>query len=185
MIKIPTTWELPPQKQRRCREGNTWKQFCRKLNTWRQEWLAGCADLESDDQEDGQNAERLSLALCDPSAHLYIVSDGGNQEKVGSYGFVIADATSEERLWQASGQAQGFDMSSYRAEAQGMLAGLHFLRIFVWYHCKAKAECKITHFCDNQALVIETIKHVISLIYLTPSPLCNAMVGRLGCRAAR
>jgi ribonuclease HI len=98
----------------------------------------------------------LCSSLSNPAAHLYIVSDGGNREKVGSYGFVIADAESEERLWQASGRAQGFDMSSYRAEAQGMLAGLHFLRMFIWFHCNAKAACKLTHFCDNQSLVIET-----------------------------
>jgi hypothetical protein len=37
-----------------------------------------------------------------------------------------------------------------------MLAGIHFLRIFMWYHGDAKAACKITHFCNNQSLVTET-----------------------------
>jgi hypothetical protein len=38
---------------------------------------------------------------------------------------------------------------------------------------------------STSTMLTVRIKFVISLIYLTPSPLCNAMVGRLGCRAAR
>jgi hypothetical protein len=32
IIKVPATMDLPQPKQRRCRAGNTWKEFCSKLN---------------------------------------------------------------------------------------------------------------------------------------------------------
>jgi hypothetical protein len=41
---------------------------------------------------------------------------------------------------------------------------------------------QMVRFCKSAAT---KVKFVISLIYLTPSLLCNAMVGRLGCSDTR
>jgi hypothetical protein len=45
------------------------------------------------------------------------------------------------------------DITSYRAEAHGMLAVLAFLQTFTQHHCDRKAACTLKHYCDSESLV--------------------------------
>jgi hypothetical protein len=46
----------------------------------------------------------LMTALAESGASdLVVVSDGGCKDKVGSYGFVVANAVTGKRIWKASG----------------------------------------------------------------------------------
>jgi hypothetical protein len=73
-----------------------------------------------------------------------------------SFEDIVEDNPTGQRLWAASGRAQGPNMSSYRAEAQGMLAAKVLIWMFIHYFCETEVKAQITFFCDNQSLVDET-----------------------------
>ena len=99
------------------------------------------------------------LTLQEP---LYMCSDGGAVNTIGSFGAVIASAT--EILIELIRQAYGHTPQSFCPEAYGMLAYLRFLFHFMVYH---NIKCDITPFmiCDNSGLL-----HQVSTIATVPSP---------------
>jgi hypothetical protein len=60
---------------------------------------------------------------------LYIVSDGGNKDDYGSFGWVIG--TKEEILVRGRGVARGYPMQSFRAEGYGRLSVFRFSNLTV------------------------------------------------------
>jgi hypothetical protein len=142
--EIPTRAESDKEKP--------WNEMIATLDPWQQDLLKGSTGIRAD-----QNVEGLKELLQASNGELFLVSDGGCREEVAGYGFVVANATTGERLWKASGRVRGLDISAYRAEANGMLAAVVFIHMFVWYQCTNETTaCKITHYCDNQSLVLET-----------------------------
>jgi hypothetical protein len=144
--------EQPPEND------GSWGHAIAALPKWKRQLLEGCNEQPTthDDTEEAHSQDTGRLKVEDSTTQLLVVSDGGCKDKVGSYGFVVANATTGKRIWKASGRVWGNDITSYRAEAQGMLAALTFMLTFVHHHCNGKAECTIKHYCDNESLVQET-----------------------------
>jgi hypothetical protein len=152
-----------PEWQKQLLEGCNKETTSRKSNKGPDEEGEAESDNEPDSPEKDRTQDPNTLAslLQDQKAQLYIVSDGGCKDKVGSYGFVVANATNSKRIWKASGRVRGNDISSYRAEAHGMLAAVTFVLAFAKHHCEGKVACSVKHFCDNESLVKETLEDVV------------------------
>ena len=73
---------------------------------------------------DIKNEQALQI-LLKTKENIYICSDGGAKEDIGSFGAVIAN--NKEILIHVSGQAYGKAPRSFREEGYGMLAILRFL----------------------------------------------------------
>jgi hypothetical protein len=95
-IQVPIPTAIPLAIQ--CDKSSPWHEMIATLPHWQQELLAGSGKNHMDQRVDG-----LKTLLQEPNGKLTMVSDGGCRDKVGSYGFVLANARTGERLWKASG----------------------------------------------------------------------------------
>ena len=102
------------------------------------------------------------LKVLKETKKLYMCSDGGAVNKVGSFGAVIASAT--EVLMELEEQAYGHTPRSFYSEAYGMLANLRALFHFKVYH-NIIDTIKPCIVCDNSGLL-----HRVSTIPNDPSP---------------
>jgi hypothetical protein len=93
-------------------------------------------------------------AIGDPQVTIVLASDGGVKDKVGGFGWAMATEKGEV-VWKHKGRARGREISSYRAEAYGMLSWMVYLRQFAKCFCEIR--CKVKPYCDNEALVNESI----------------------------
>jgi hypothetical protein len=97
---------------------------------------------------------KLRKALANEKETIIMVSDRGCKDKAGSYGWVIALESTGEILPEHKGRARGGDMSSYRAEAYGILSVVSFLFALLEVKpTKLPAKCKIQACCNNKSLV--------------------------------
>jgi hypothetical protein len=142
----------------------SWGHAIAAQSEWKRQLLEGCEKAPNTSANDDtvetmptklQDTESLIALLKDPRARALVVSDGGCKDKVGSYGFVVANEVTGKRIWKASGRVRGNDITSYRAEAHSMMAALAFLLTFTQHHCNGKAACTLKHYCDNDSLVQE------------------------------
>jgi hypothetical protein len=132
-------------------DNSEWGKLIQKKQEWERDLLGGI--LEGSTQAQRQELETV---IFDPRQTLLLVSDGGCKEKAGSYGWVIAQESTEKILWKYKGRARGSDMNSYRAEAYGMLSALTFLKTWIEYAGRGRtAKCRIRTYCDNKVLVDE------------------------------
>lgn len=97
--------------------------------------------------------EGLPLLLASMSNNqLIICSDGSAVGTKGSFGWIIANRTTHDRLASNNGPAFGQEISSYRAEGYGMLSGMRCLHlIHKLYLSDHSWECHF--YCDNKSLV--------------------------------
>jgi hypothetical protein len=63
---------------------------------------------------------------------LFMCSDGGAKDHAGSFGWVIATATTV--LWECVGTATGWFANSFRSEGVGQLSMMVFTEVYVAYH---------------------------------------------------
>jgi hypothetical protein len=63
---------------------------------------------------------------------LFFCSDGGAKDNAGSFGWVIATATT--LIWECSGIAAGWYANSFRSEDVGQLSLLVFLEVYIAYY---------------------------------------------------
>ncbi len=83
---------------------------------------------------------------------LYLVSDGGAKDDLGSFGWELA--IGRHILWTCMGPTFGLEPGSFRAESYGMLSAMlfldHYLRFF-----QVDTHETIEHlfYCDNQGLL--------------------------------
>lgn len=122
----------------------TWEEFVATLQPWEQGLVRHYDEVGS---------TKLWQALGDPEEKLIAVSDGGNIDTRGSYGWVIGN--DNEVICQSKGIARGTPMSSYRAEGYGKLSWLCFLcRYCEFFDIDIK--CSIDQYCVNDALIKKT-----------------------------
>jgi ribonuclease HI len=85
-----------------------------------------------------------------------LVCDGSVMNEQGTFGWVISLSTGE-KLWTGKGPAYGHVISSYRAEAYGMLSGLLYIyHLLSFYSSEGGTSWQYRNFvvyCDNKSLV--------------------------------
>ena len=95
--------------------------------------------------------EIVWTTLCSSKCHA--ASDGSAPKNRGSFGWILSD-TKGERLVRCRGPVFGYAISSYRAEAFGMLSLLRFLMRMTEMHQTVAKRAKPPYLvCDNQSLV--------------------------------
>jgi hypothetical protein len=84
---------------------------------------------------------------------LFIVTDGGDTDGSGYFGWVIASDT--HTLYEGSGLSPGNQEQneSLRSESTGFLAVLRFMLHYQTYYNVKFENCKKIHYCDNSSLV--------------------------------
>ena len=94
------------------------------------------------------------LSSPDPVSTLYLVSDGSSCEPRGSFGWALADSTSN-LFFSGHGNACGWSPSSFRSEAYGALAVFRFLTRYLQYHALSveRSAIQVKFYCDNQGLI--------------------------------
>jgi hypothetical protein len=101
-----------------------------------------------------------AIDLVDPEgllAHLrsedilLLVSDGGADNDLGSFGLLIA--SDESTFTTVSNTTEGILPGSYRAESYGCLAILQFLYHFMHYHTVNSPKILNKFYCDNLSLI--------------------------------
>ena len=104
-------------------------------------------------------------SLC--NTQCFVATDGSAPQQKGSFMWILSNA-SGDRLARGSGRLFGHAISSYRAEAYGLLSAIRFLYHMVRLHKKARDHPKAPHLvCDNQGLItMITTKLTYSTIYV-------------------
>ena len=112
---------------------------------WEQHLLQECVE-----NKDALTTLRLCLLL---GHNLFIVSDGGDTDGNGYFGWVIANEHSV--LWQGSGLSPGNQHlnESLRSESTSYLSALRFLLHYQRFHQVTLESSLKVHFCDNKSLV--------------------------------
>jgi hypothetical protein len=96
----------------------------------------------------------FSHSLNDRDHKFLLVSDGGHKDETSSFG--VAMGTYNKELCSIEGPAPGnpSQLTSFRSEAYGMLAGIAFLHEYMENYNVIFDQPRIIHlFCDNMALV--------------------------------
>jgi ribonuclease HI len=108
-----------------------------------------------------------------------LVCDGSVQREQGTFGWVLALSTGVV-LSTGQGPAYGHDITSYRAEAYGMLSGIFYVnKILQFYQPRQDALTSSTNIrnmrivCDNEGLII-TIR---TLLHRQRSNFVNETIG--------
>jgi hypothetical protein len=84
--------------------------------------------------------------------HLYLVSDGGAKDDLGSFGWELA--VGRTILWNCMGPTFGLQPGSFRAESYGMLSVMLFLdHYFRFFQVEVSDNVDHLFYCDNQGLL--------------------------------
>ena len=110
-----------------------------------------------------QHAIDKPLALLTNT--IIIGSNGSVREGRGSFGWVVATPQAQI-LATGSGIAFGFDVTSFRSEAYGILAPLRLLYHLQCFHLFPLCHRTITWYCDSESL----LKRISSNLHDTPNP---------------
>ena len=92
------------------------------------------------------------------STDIIIASDGSVRDQTGSFGWVITD-TNGQIIVTGSGTAFGYDITSFRSEAYGILAPLRFLYQLQCYYSLPIHPRRITWYCDSESLLKRIQSH--------------------------
>jgi hypothetical protein len=96
---------------------------CLRLPFWEQELIHHIREFDSS----------ISPQEClEQGVPLYLCTDGGDPQHVGSIGWVIA--TEDETLWDGTGLAFGWDANSFRSEGLSHLSLFVVLKSFLGFH---------------------------------------------------
>jgi hypothetical protein len=99
---------------------------------------------------------------------LYVASDGSVQEKSrATFGLLIDKPNSIGRLAEGYGQVPGIQISSFRAEAYGILATGRLIKHLATY-TNTQVRTRIIHWVDNQS-VIQRIQTLAKKKIATPT----------------
>jgi hypothetical protein len=91
------------------------------------------------------------IAYFQTEGILFVVSDGGEAEKCGSYGALLA--TDDDILVKISGLTEGALPGSFRAESYGCLAISRFIYHFRHYYKLDPILCRNFFYCDNKGII--------------------------------
>jgi hypothetical protein len=143
----PTLPSLPP---------SSFASFCSLLEDWESQLLQTVTFLY----------DPFNLVSLLESQYFRACSDGSAVECIGSYGWVLSleDGT---QLAHGSGLVDGHDPRSFRAEAQGMLSVMCFLRRIMQWTCSHNTITS-TFATDNTGLIAR-VKLQSSLKYSVPN----------------
>ena len=83
---------------------------------------------------------------------IIIASDGSVRQPNGTFGWIIT-STDGSPIARGSGQAFGHNISSFRAEAYGILGALRFLLRMFHYHNTPLPNRTTTWWCDSESLL--------------------------------
>ena len=100
-----------------------------------------------------ESTNTISQWLTDPHKCITIVSDGGNIDDHGSFGWIITN--NHTTIFENHGTARGTPMSSFRAEAYGKLSWIIFLKHYTTYY-HITPTCQIISYLDNLEVVKRT-----------------------------
>jgi hypothetical protein len=141
--KSKSTTQLPPIERE---TSSTFKEYLRnKTEPWEQPLLADIREMT--------NGVLLLYTLLAIGTRLFFVTDGGDTDGDGYFGWVLA--TDTEILWTGSGLSPGNKSlnESLRSESTAYLSILRFLLHYHrFYQITLQMSPKI-HFCDNKSLV--------------------------------
>jgi hypothetical protein len=100
-----------------------------------------------------QPIDRLqSLLESGDTLQLYLVSDGGAKDDLGSFGWELAIGRTV--LWTCKGPTFGLDPRSFRAESYGLISVLVFLDHYLqFFHVIVSATVEHLFYCDNKGLI--------------------------------
>jgi hypothetical protein len=146
-----------PRQQIHSKQPTTFLEYIARLDPWEAKLL----------KTNNKTKIQKLIQSITTQEKIDIVSDGGEKNGYGSFGWVIAG---EEEYARGRGEAEGAQhlMQSFRAESYGMLAALRFLQRTCQWHDKWPSTNKtITTFSDNLSL-IQRIQWHKKRIVLTP-----------------
>ena len=132
------------------KEATSWEEFLSQQTTWEKDILQTINHLDLQTLLD-----RIMIGQS-----IYICSDGGANNKTGSFAAVLA--TDERILVVLSGVVQGESPGSFRAEAVGMLSPLHYLQKLRQFY-KLEHIPSIYQYTDSDSLIKriqERIKYI-------------------------
>ena len=132
----------------------TWHTYISDLQPWDKELLA---DIHI------KNEPALKR-LLQTKENIYICSDGGAKDDIGSFGAVIAN--NKEILIHVTGQAYGKAPRSFRAEGYGILAILRFLLHFTQFN-NISTQGKLKIYSDNEGFIIR-VKQIKDFTHILP-----------------
>ena len=126
--------------------GNTsWLEYISNTTEWESHLLSHSELL--------RDMAYIKSILQNHSNTITCVSDGGVDNELGSYGWVIAH--NDEILLQGKGHVPGSPMSSQRAECCGKLSWLTWIIHAQIYH-DFEVGCCIESYCDNKSVVTKS-----------------------------
>jgi hypothetical protein len=146
------TMSVPVGRAPRNESSNTkpksWREFLKRLPPAKRDLLKGCKELSC-----APTSRPLWELLLDDTVQLTFVSDVSHISERGTFGWALAHG--ERLLWECSGNARGWPMSSYRAEAYGKASWLQFLTAYA--ECfDLRISCSVVGYCDNLEIVRQT-----------------------------
>ena len=119
---------------------STWEEYLTTLPNWDKELVSDVRLFKI----------HSLLALLHNNSDIFISSDRGAKDNIGSFGSVLA--SNKEILIEIMGQAYGKKPRSFRAEAYGTLAILRFLyHIIHFYKIETLTNKKI--YSNNKGLI--------------------------------
>ena len=119
----------------------SWDAYISQLDTWEQDILQYNQILHTD----------LLLKLLCSKHKVFIASDGGAHDPLGSFGCLIA--TKSKILAENGGQASGANPRSFRAEGYGMLSILRLLYRLLQYYDIPQIRGPVRMICDSESLI--------------------------------
>jgi hypothetical protein len=119
----------------------SWDEYIALLAPWEQELLLHTQILHSEELQ----------RLLRSNHKVFLASDGGAQDPLGSYGCLLASKS--QILAENGGQASGANPRSFRAEGYGMLAILRLLYHLLQFHDIPNIRGPVKIVCDSESLI--------------------------------
>eukprot|EP00957_Ditylum_brightwellii_P121085 9235820-Ditylum_brightwellii.AAC.1 len=136
-----------PRKQKKSKESEKIKTFHDFLRI-QPRWIRQI--IENAKKKEGQ--EKLKETLMSEEG-IWIGSDGGIKTQDGTFGWVIATATSI--MWGKNSCALEIRKltETLRTESIGLLSAIIFIKLYTKYHNTPINSNKVIHSCDNMGVV--------------------------------
>jgi hypothetical protein len=130
---LPTP-PVPPRPSR-------WSEYIQTLPTWQQELLSSVTVVD----------RRQLFSALRSAEVIFLASDGGATDKLGSYGDLMA--TQDHILIECGGRSQGANPRSFRAEGYGILAILRLAFRLRHFYITCNASLRFWLYCDSKSLL--------------------------------
>ena len=119
----------------------TWEEYLSRLDPWETDLLHNTRILHL----------QPLLKLLGSKHKIFLASDGGAQDPLGSFGGLVASRSTI--LAETGGQASGANPRSFRAEGYGILTILRLVHHLLCYYNIPRIRGPVTIVCDSESLL--------------------------------